>query len=347
MTKKRKNEFLNYLKGIACFGVVFFHVKLPDTTLDGVIQAMFRFAIPLFFMISGYFCDTSDKELLGKRMPKKCRHILNISILGCVYYFIFQMMIALFGESHGSITDVMDRLRQFFNKKTLFEWIVFNQDPFINIMWFTFALLYCYLILWVINHFDWYTKAFRLILPLLMAHLVMGNILVLFDITIEKMYYRNFLFFGLPFLLLGTWIRRNQEKLCSVFTEKNCVVGMVSGTVLSVAEWFLFGRRELFFGSILFVLSAFIYAIHRPQVKQKSVLTLIGDKYSLFIYIVHYSLMIVLDRVVGKILSKAAFLEKIYAYTKPLLVFLTAVAGAYVFSGIMNAWNIRRKRKNG
>ena len=199
MAERKKNYFLDYLKGLACFGVVFFHVKLPHYVLDGVIQAMFRFAIPLFFMVSGYFCDTSDRDKLEKKLPGKCRHILKISIIGCVYYFIFQMMIAVFGDSHGSMADVVDRLRQCFNAKALLEWIVFNQDPFINIMWFTFALLYCYLILWLINHFDWYKKVFWLIPVLIGVHMVMGNILTLFGISVSKLYYRNFLFLAYRF----------------------------------------------------------------------------------------------------------------------------------------------------
>lgn len=345
MAEKKKNYFLNYLKGLACFGVVFFHVKLPHYMLDGVIQAMFRFAIPLFFMVSGYFCDTSDREKLEKRLPGKCRHILGISAIGCVYYFVFQMMIAVFGDSHGSMADVVDRLHQCFNGKALFEWVVFNQDPFINIMWFTFALLYCYLLLWLINHFNWYGKVFRLIPVLIGVHMIMGNILTLFGMAASKLYYRNFLFFGLPFLLLGIWMRRNQEILCRKFSEKACASGMLAGTLLSVVEWFVFSRQELFFGSIIFVLSAFLYALHKPEAKQNSLITTIGDKYSLFVYIVHCSFISVLDRFAYKLLPEGGLLT-IYNYVKPLLIFVIAVIGAYVFSRILNAWKVRRENKH-
>ena len=345
MAERRTNYFLNYLKGLACFGVVFFHVKLPHYVLDGVIQAMFRFAIPLFFMVSGYFCDISDRDKLEKKLPGKCRHILKISIIGCVYYFLFQMLIAVFGDSHGSMSDVMDRLRQCFNVNALFEWVVFNQDPFIHIMWFTFALLYCYLILWIINHFNCYHKVFLLIPILIGAHMVMGNVLTLFGMAASKLYYRNFLFFGLPFLLLGIWIRRNQDKLLGHFSRRICMSCMAMGTVLSVIEWFIFGRQEMFFGSILFVIGAFLYAIHRPEAKQDSFITIIGDKYSLFVYIVHCSFISVLDRFAYKLLPEGGLLT-IYNFVKPLLIFAIAVICACVFTYLLNEWQTRREKKH-
>lgn len=345
MAEKKKNYFLNYLKGLACFGVVFFHVKIPHYMLDGIIQAMFRFAIPLFFMVSGYFCDTSDREKLEQKLPGKCKHILWISCIGCIYYFVFHMLIAIFGDSHGGVEDILYLFKYFFNGKAMFHWIVFNQDPFINIMWFTFALLYCYLLLWLINHFDWYKKVFWLIPVLIGVHMVLGNVLTLFGMAASKLYYRNFLFFGLPFLLLGVWMRRNQEKICASLTMRVCQICMITGTLLSVAEWFVFGRQEMFFGSILFVVGAFVYALHKPEAKQNSFITTIGDKYSLFVYIVHSSFISVLDRFAYKLLPEGGLLTT-YNYVKPLLIFTMAVIGACAFTCMLSAWRVRRENKH-
>ena len=51
MAKGRRNQYLNYWKGIACFGVVFVHTRFPVEQLDGILQTIFRFAVPLFFMV--------------------------------------------------------------------------------------------------------------------------------------------------------------------------------------------------------------------------------------------------------------------------------------------------------
>lgn len=345
MGATKRNDFMNYLKGLACFGVVLFHVKLPNYMVDGVIQSVFRFAIPLFFMVSGYFCDTSDRDKLEKRLPAKCKHILGISVIGCVYYFIFNVMIAVFGDSHGSVEDVVERVTSVFEPQKLLEWVVFNQDPFINIMWFTFALLYCYFLLWVINHFDWYKKIFWCILFLLGVHMILGNVLILFGIEVSKLYYRNFLLFGLPFLLLGVWLRRNQVRVLEKISTGTTIILMAAGPLLSIAEWFVFGRRELFFGSILFVIGAFVYALHKPEAKQKSVITAIGERYSLFVYIVHVSLISVLDRLAYKLLPDGV-VTLVYEYAKTFLIFGISIVGAYVFYLWLNTWKTRKGNKS-
>ena len=199
MLQKKCNHYLNYWKGIACFGVVFFHTRFPFDTLDGILQTIFRFAIPLFFMTSGYFCYGEDRGLVEKKMPAKIKRIFWINLGGCVYYFFVQLAIAILGDSHGSMEDVTERMHMMFNKETMVNWLVFNQDPFVHIMWFTSALLYCYFLFWVINHFNLYRLFYGLIPVLLVIHLIVGNAMVLFGMEIPKIYYRNFLLFGLPF----------------------------------------------------------------------------------------------------------------------------------------------------
>lgn len=44
---KTKNRCLNFLKGIACIGVVFIHIPFPDVFGEIVVKIA-RFAVPLF-----------------------------------------------------------------------------------------------------------------------------------------------------------------------------------------------------------------------------------------------------------------------------------------------------------
>lgn len=346
MKEKQKNYFLNYLKGLACFGVVFFHVKCPIYHLDGIIQALFRFAVPVFFMISGFFCDTSDTEVLQKKIPGKVWHIGKICIVGCLYYLLFQIMIGLFGNSHGTLEALTERLHGIFNLRNFVEWILFNQDPFANILWFVFALLYCYLFLGVINRYHWYNRIFYLIPVLLCIHLLCGNVASLFGITISKIYYRNFLLFGLPFFLLGMFFRRSQQKILQKISESCCKCWMLLGETVCIAEWFLFQRQELYIGSILFVTGAFLLALHQPQLKKKSVIAWIGDKHSLTIYIVHYSFISVADRIAESLFWNIPGLNNIYVLIKPVLIFAMALCFSILFHYVIEVCNGVRKRKN-
>lgn len=338
---KERNYYLDYFKGIACIAVVFFHVKMPHYYVDGIIQSMFRWAIPLFFMISGFYCVVREEDDIRQKMMPKIKHIFLINAIGCAYYFVFQLMIALFGNSHGSMQDLLDRFGMMFNGKTMFEWLVLNQDPFINIMWFTSALLYCYVLMWAIAKWNLYQVCYRLIPVLIIIHLVLGNVLCLFGIDTNLVIYRNFVLFGMPFFMLGHLFRQKKEWLKEKVSVRLCYGLILGGMVLSVVEWSLFTRQEMFVGSILTVIGIFVLTLHRPECGKKSLLTVIGQKYSLFIYITHASVNIVLDRFVGEPLMAHNAVYMVYGFVKVVIVFVACLIGGIVFYRLLNLLKFR------
>ncbi|MBQ2800383.1 MAG: acyltransferase [Lachnospiraceae bacterium] len=344
MLQKKQNYYLNFWKGLACFGVVFFHTRFPVYTLDGILQSFFRAAIPLFFMVSGYFCYGEDRGVVEKKLPAKIKRIFWINLGGCLYYFVMQLSIAVFGDSHGSMADVIERFQMMFNKETMVNWLVFNQDPFVHIMWFTSALLYCYLLFWIINHFNLYQVSYGLIPVLIVIHLVLGNVLVLFGIEITKIFYRNFLLFGFPFFMLGNWLHKHQKGILEKLTEEKCKLIFLPGLVLGVVEWFLMGRHEMYIGSLLIVISVFGLSLHQPEKKKNSFITKIGTEYSLFIYIVHYSLMLVMERFAEKVIIPGSKAYYVYYFARPFVIFGICLMGAWIFYKLLSVIKNRRKK---
>lgn len=334
MTPKKRNYYLDFWKGIACFGVVFFHVKIPNEFLDGIIQAGLRFAIPLFFMISGYYCYYGDAQLTIEKMHGKIKHIFWINFWGCIYNLGFQMLVAIFGASHGGIEGILSHLRIMFNTKTLVVWFFLNQDPFVNIMWFTSALLYCYLIFAIVNHFRCFRIAYISIPVLLICYFFMGNVLGIFGVEIAKYYYRNFLFMGLPLFLLGHWFHRNEVNIMRRLTPKFSIGVLALGFIISVVEWFFEGRQDMFAGSLLTVLGIFGVAYYFPERHEKNFLKVVGDRYSLFVYVVHISVLTVLERFVGGHLSGR--ISNLYYYTRPVIIFCVCTIGAIIFYGVLD-----------
>ena len=53
--QKQYNYCLDFIKGIACMFVVFMHCEFPGI-MGTAVQAVSRFCVPFFFMVSGYFC---------------------------------------------------------------------------------------------------------------------------------------------------------------------------------------------------------------------------------------------------------------------------------------------------
>lgn len=339
MAEKKQNYYLNFWKGIACFGVVFFHTRFPVYHLDGVLQTMFRFAVPLFFMISGYFCYKEDRNLVEKKLPAKMKRIFWINFVGCLGYFLMQIAIALLGDSHGSVEDLIARIHTMFNKETMIKWLVFNEDPFIHIMWFTSALLYCYLLFWVVNHFNLYQLGYGLIPVFIVVHFLFGNVLIAMEI--EKVYYRNFLLFGFPFFMLGNWLCKNRSKVLEKVNEKKGYTVLVCGVLLGFLEWFLLGRHEMYFGTLLVLAGIFTLSMKFPEKKEKSFITKIGNEYSLFIYVTHSGLMVIMERFAEKIFVPGTVFYYIYYFARPFIIFGTCIIMAWIFYKI---WNMFQKR---
>lgn len=63
---KTKNDCLNVWKGIAAFAVVLIHCTLPGVPGE-IIKGIARFAVPLFFLISGYFAYGREDAVLRRR----------------------------------------------------------------------------------------------------------------------------------------------------------------------------------------------------------------------------------------------------------------------------------------
>ena len=76
--KKTRNSTLNALKGIACFSVVMLHCAFPGM-VGKIIYGIARFAVPLFFAISGYYVYSCNSKDVIRRLPKKNRtHSITI-----------------------------------------------------------------------------------------------------------------------------------------------------------------------------------------------------------------------------------------------------------------------------
>lgn len=70
MIMKNENVSLNILKGIACFNVVMIHCTFPGA-IGKIISGLARFAVPLFFAISGYYIYSRKQREIEKNFQLK------------------------------------------------------------------------------------------------------------------------------------------------------------------------------------------------------------------------------------------------------------------------------------
>lgn len=303
--QKQYNYCLDWIKGIACIFVVFMHCEFPGMT--GVaVQAISRFCVPFFFMVSGYYCYKTEPTPLSER-KRKAKHLLKITIYSSLFYILFAVV------QHLIWNDVSLS----FTVRDIIEFLFFNQmTVIVSQMWFLYALLYVYIVYMWLGGKEWY-KRYSLIITTvcLVLYVVLAQGLHVAGISVPNYVYKNWLIEGLGFFTLGFILHQYQDRIKVGNVVLLATVFVF--TILSLAERYLLGRD---FGvnicSIPQVTALFLYGINNPT-RHEGVLQKLGKTCSMFVYILHPFVWHSLERVYS-----AMHIENnsIALYLLPLLV---------------------------
>ncbi len=268
-TVKQYNPCLDFVKGLACICVVFMHCEFPGKA-GIIVQAISRFSVPFFFMVSGYFCFYPGK-FDSTIIRRKTTHIARIVLWASLFYVLFAFVL----KSAYAVT-----------RYEMWAFGVFNQ-PFIIVgqLWFLFALLYDYFafaIIWKADKIKWF---YLISAVLIVVYICMAQGAHLCGIQVQNMYYRNWLVEGLPFFFAGHWIHANQDKIR--VSDKMLILVILVSTLLCLVERRIMGRD---FGVNIMtfpqVFALFIYAVKYPD-RHRGVIQEIGKRYSMWVYILH------------------------------------------------------------
>ena len=89
MINTKNVDSLNCAKGIACIFVILIHCTFPGIVGE-MLRAIARFAVPLFFTVTGYFLLDSHGKVTRARILRKMGRIVKITILADAFYMIFR-----------------------------------------------------------------------------------------------------------------------------------------------------------------------------------------------------------------------------------------------------------------
>lgn len=333
-----RNKKLDAAKAIAACFVVFIHIGFPDRTGE-IIRALARFAVPFFFMISGYFCYYEGGGAVRK-IPRKMKHIAKLALWSVLFYFFWELLMHILEKQ-----SVYTWLLGVFQEETLKDFALYNATSAVKMhLWFLPALIYCYVLVYFIEKLHMRKAAYCFIVVLLGICMWRAWICRLFGGFYHTMQYRNYLFTGMPFFLLGEWIRERQEKEVACLQEnkagfrdkrtgRKAVWGMSTGIVWTIFEYCRMGEREIYAGTVIFTVSLFLWTVSEsefPKDSQKihsrnlhafdqplNFLADIGKNCGFYIYLFHLAVADIL-----KLMMKACSLEKnlFWLWTRPVLV---------------------------
>lgn len=288
----KKNNTLDFIRTIACVLVVFIHISFPGD-FGYYVSAIARFAVPFFFMVSGYFAYKENGN--GLHIFKQLKKIILLALLSVSLYFIFSYIISIYTRNLNFIQDT-------FNFQNLKYFVLFNSLPVGSHLWYLFSLIYVYIIYYLSKYVFKIDKILYIFIPILLLSCILIEYFVVFDFIFYKnIVFRNFLFIGLPFFMLGNLINKYKDSyFIKLLENKILLFFSLFGLLIVLFEAYCSDYMDLYFGSILLSSSIFLYGIKNGSaINAENMVCKFGKNYSLGIYIVHcvfislYSIFIV------------------------------------------------------
>lgn len=336
------NPYVSILKLIASIFIIFGHVKLPGV-FGNVVECLFRFTVPTFFAISGYYSFRTEPGRLLKRAKK----LLKIFLISSLFYLIWVVI----EQNYLDPAGMKERLSSLLSIKNLAKLLFLDFYPLAPHLWFLTAEIKIYLGLYVYLTFTKDRFDYR---PLYLAALSAFFVFIALGVNAETMKQnidpyitRTSLFYGFPMFMLGLFLRNYQDVITANFrlTRKKLYLAMACGFLLAVIELLGVGKTELPLGHLATVTSLMLLVTVFPDfdsaVTQKlSRYSGIFETMSLVIYILHP--LLIYSTSTFAIFSP--IVQKSWLY--PLLICLCSVLLALLYALLLKAFQKSQKGNN-
>lgn len=312
-----RNKSLDILKFLSSIFVVFIHITFAGP-LGITIKAIASFAVPIFFLSSGYFSLSAINNFNYKKLLKRCIPLAKILVASLA---IFALCEIIFNGEANFITDLK-------SIKTYIMLFVFNNfsDGFFIPLWFLPALIYTYVTIALVVILKWNRLIYYFPILLLVSMAFYDVVLGYMDKTISHIIVRNFLFIGLPYFSIGYLLNQYKESLKKISNIWLIVFALVGILMILLENKLLNSDAGTYIGSLLLSVSLFErFNRFSISIKNKR-LSYCISKVPLYIYIFHIP--------VNSVLCRFKINERFNEYIYPFMVLCITVTIAVIISHV-------------
>lgn len=331
----QRHSGIDFVKYLCAFMVICIHMTYAGKTY---LEPLTRFAVPVFFMITGYFYSSVKQN--GKEY-KQLKKVLQLLISSSLLYLLWNIVrYAITGKSIPAYFHSILNIQAFIN------FVCFNESNLSGHLWYLSALVYVLVIVLLLDKYSSRDRFYKLIPLLLLINIITGTYsTILFGKKLSLLLSRNFLFCGLPFFLLGDAIYKTQIKL----TRNSLLVIAILSVLVSTAENALFLHIGVAFNSDCFIATPFLAtSVFMLALKSQSVSTIpilakiarLGKTASTAIYIIHPIVILIMNKTVGVIANYVPWLHAVWHCTAPFVVLVVCTLLSCIFSTLQR--NLRQ-----
>ncbi|MFB9860984.1 acyltransferase [Salinicoccus siamensis] len=306
---------IDYVKGFAIFFVVAIHSKTVQGAHIGMIDGddanffinMFaRFAVPFFFVASGYLFvqklkwihqenESGSRQAQFHYFKKYIGKLIKLYVAWFAFYFVFELGVKFIeGENNsGTLFEMFTSSISHFN---LWSLIYFGEGAPGYHLWFLPALIYAVLLLFLFVQMRLVGVLFIISIGLHLFGLFGQAYSFLYDVPFNT---REGIFFALFYVTFGGVVAKYSSSFNTILLKIptwSVVISLVVLSCMQVLEGFITlklyeGKEEnYFFFTIPLVMTLFMLALKHQQMGKNSIFTKIGAN-AVGIYVSHVFIM--------------------------------------------------------
>lgn len=302
-----RNHSIDTLKFICAVCVIAIHTPQPEE-IQTYITPLLCCAVPVFFMISGYF--TYGKKNLAETITRRIKDLIKVFCWAIAIYII------CFGVTNGR--DSLQHLTHFLSP----QFLIFNSVALGMHLWYIAAYIYVLAIIYFIDKFNLYKILYCSIPILLAGGLLLGKYgEIILNHPTNGFLTRNFLFTGLPYFSIGMLIKSKHKNKQPIIPLIVFIIFYIVGILetkipnLSNGDWFA--------TTIPLSISMFMFFTNIQQSKD-NILSKTGREDSFYIYIFHFMFAIIITKVYDA--TNAGYLS----YCSTLIVLVVTILFTHI-----------------
>lgn len=308
------------LRLVAAFAVVAIHFSLKGI-ICGYIWTNLYFAVPFFYLVSGYFLKEYDSDELKYKVIRRMKRIFKIFICTAIIYLMIN--ISYFVIYKG--IDIYTYLEHNLSLNRVFNFIILNVWPFHigGAIWFLQAMVYSYLFILLLIKTKLIKYESYIVIVLLILNAVFGEFSRWLGLPLVQ---ASVFTRALPYMLLGRVIGNNEHKIAKIKKMHLCLL-IITSAILCMSEYYLLSVNNVlgyighYQGNTLLSVTLLIFAIQNKHSMKNTVLYKLGAEYSLAIYLIHQPLGMMLEPHLGRL-----------SIVSPIIIFVASFISAYIYN---------------
>ena len=270
------------LKALAAFFVVYLHTGNEGVAWNA-IAVFAHLAVPLFFLITGYYYR---KIYTSGAFITYFKKVVALTLQSVIFYFVLDFAIKAFNGDLSSMIDI-------YKKPVVWALLLFdNHFQEAGHLWYLLALIYVLGILFLFEKIKRIPFLIYAAPPLLLCNYFLSWLP-------NYLLYRNFLFTGLPYVCIGIYLSSKASKIQHI-NKILLYVAALCLTIMLFTEWSLYlffdfnTERDHYLMTSFVSISFFLCAIRNPSFGNGTAMEIIGLRYSAYIYIYHKAVKMLL-----------------------------------------------------